>query len=184
MQESIGKQLRVFSVCDDSMRHKWREVFTESEPGVICIHGPYINVSMLKRLCGYVDMSQASGWADVHGDYRNTGHHDHSEKKASNLEPLNAELLRELKDDHAFSIREGVRFRDEGNYLIAALEFNGFVINTTGKQLLSSCLQTNSIMTIGHFKAICRSLRISEQSGLDFLKRLYVFGLINFHDRT
>lgn len=176
MQEpALGK-----SILKLPNQDSWYETLSNTEPDIICIHGSYINANILRRLCVHIQMPQFSEWSDSHG---NAGggpeHHNHSATSKVNLEPLNEELMINLKDDYMFRLRKEVKLREEGDYLLLSLGFFGYVINSIGKRLIDFC-RTQYALTIKDFKEICKKTGVPEQSGLNFLKRLYIFGLVTF----
>lgn len=118
-----------------------------------------------------------SSWGDSHGDTRGPEHHDHKDKIRLDMESLDKNVTGELKDSYTFSLRSGLKFRNEKNGLLVALSLNGFFVNGLGSRIVQLFRDKLSV-SVHDIKTLCKTQAISEAVGLNFLRKLLLFGLV------
>jgi len=93
------------------------------------------------------------------------------------LEPIDINLTNEFRDDYTFALRSGLKFREEKDGMMIALSLNGFFVNRLGSQFLK-LFRDKTAVSVNEIKRMCKSLCISQEAGLDFLRKLLLLGLV------
>ncbi len=168
---------RIIEDSDPKLEEFWHAGIVEKEPEVLCIAGSYINSAVLKRLSCFDDSLTMTMWTDSHGDDRGPDHHDHSSKIRIDMEPVDINISNEFQDDYSFTLRSGLKFREEKNGMIVALSLNGFFVNCLGAQFIEHFRDEVNV-SVREIKMMCERIGISKEAGLSFLRKLLLLGLV------
>ena len=179
-----SKGMRIIKDIDHKIKESWYTDSSGKEPEIWCITGSYINTAIIRRFsCDEGNLSM-SAWGDAHGDDRGSDHHDHYKGIKIDMKPVDINVINELKDNCKFMLRQGLKFREEKSGLIIALSLNGFFVNHAGSHFLKF-FRENDNFSVDDVRRISKNLGISEGVGLNYLRKLLLFGLVGIsNDRA
>lgn len=166
---------------DYRVEESWYRSRSENEPEIQCFEGAYINESIIRKLCCNEKVLFSSAWSDTHGDNRGPDHHNHSSGITIDMKPINVDKINKLNDVDRFIIRPGLKFREEKNGLIIALSLNGFFVNSIGSVFLRFFREKLNF-SLKDVKLLSTQLGLPEETGVRFLKKLLLFGIVGISD--
>ena len=146
----------------------------EGKPELICIHGPYINQRIVKEVYGDLPKDQIVLHASptTHHD----AHWDHAGGRARSPSEVKKALNSkgEVKDDCTFMMQDGLKMREEKNGCLISQNNTAYFVNNKGARLLNLF---GSCVRLGDIKMLCEKHGISNRIGMEFFRRLVIFGL-------
>ena len=169
--------MQIIKDIDHKIEKRWYTDSSGKEPEIWCIEGSYINTAVIRKLSSDEGGLSISAWSDAHGDARGPEHHDHSKGIGIDMKPVDINIINELKDNCKFMLRQGLKFREEKSGLIIALSLNGFFVNHAGSHFLKF-FRENDNFSIDDVRRISKNLGIFEEAGLNYLRKLLLFGLV------
>lgn len=170
--------MRVIKDTDRELMEYWKTDSSKKEPEVWCIEGSYINTAIIRKLsCGENELDSA--WSDNHDHTRGPEHHDHSSGIRIDIKSVDLNMINELGDNYniKFMLCPGLKFREEKDGLIVALSLNCFFVNYTGSLFLKF-FRDNNNFSLNDVIRTSKNIEISEDSGLNFFRKLLLFGLV------
>lgn len=148
----------------------WHVNISEREPVIFCIFGgSCINQLILRDALD-------SFWAEHHDQHWHHGGSSRLENKGGVLN-----LVNKLPESLTFILPNKLNFRKEKNGFVVWVHRSAYFVNDIGRQFLQSFVNP---VTIADVKRICKQLDISEQAGLDFFKKLIIFGVLKYEAGT
>jgi hypothetical protein len=151
----------------------WRVNLSEEKPEIICIFGgSFLNQLILKDISKICDMPDS---------FVNTTHHDehwhHGGSQIQGNETALHFFTGELKEEYIFTFPglEKFKFREEKNGVLIGKGSAAYFLNNMGFNFLKNF---RNKVTVSDVKEICKQFNVPEEAGLEFIKRLVLFGIL------
>lgn len=149
----------------------WQINISNEKPEIICISGPYIHQLLSKFLKetgeeAYYVSNKAFSWWGQH-------HHGHGSFHRALIKLRDCS---EIRKDHLYTLVNELKYRKEKHGAIVS--HNGsyqYFSNDRGLNLLGAFKEGTSIDCL---EKICQESGIPEEEGLEFFKKLIIFGIV------